>query len=927
MLWANDKNDDRVNILDTHSNQEYYCPTCGATLITRKGDVRQHHFAHKRGHLCSDTWERTNSHNYDTSPWHNEWQSNFPKENQEVILALGETKHRADVMIDRTIVEFQHSIISPDAFDDRNNFYLNLGDKVVWLFDVSELIESRNLHYNQEGDKLRFTWDNPKKTFNKYDIKGESIDLFFQLYDRDENSIVRVVYVSEFGFECFYTTKLMCKNEFLNYVGLKNGSCLPPCDDDLEKNEQYRAFKEKYNIVLNKQQERAMLAVEGANLLLAVPGSGKTTVLVNRLGHMVLNKNIPPENILAISFTSAAAQEMQNRFSSIFGKETGSKISFMTINSLSKRIYEQFCKARGIEIRALIKEKEKKSLLRKFYENHNKETPCEGDLLNLSNDITYIKNQQLDEKQIRDLEFLCHNFYEIYCEYEDYLKNENNKKIMDFDNQLVFAHWILENKNDVADYYRAKYKYICVDEAQDTSKIQHEIIKILAERNNLFMVGDEDQSIYGFRAAYPKALLNFRYDYVNPYILRMEKNYRSGAEIVEKAQIFISKNHGRYNKNMTAERSEYGSVIYEDVETREEQFYRLLEIARNATSEVAFLYRDNESAVVLVDLLLRNNIPFRLRKPEMNYLRSRIVFNLKKYFNEALSNDSQQPLNELFDDFVNENNLDAKSVEVLRILSHQETDVKKFLIRLEELEKRLSENQVSNSNVVLSTIHSSKGAEYDSVYMLDVYDGRFPSSKPNRYSRSKDDANGEQEERRLFYVGMTRAKNNITFFNIKDRYSQYIEEIFPEVKQKRLEEESRKAAEEKERRLAEEARLREEQAKKEQERRERQRAERAKREQERREREEEEWKQIIKAQKENERIKAELAKRFAEDDYNSRYNEVKDKFTQQDTPIYDSSGERWVQCEICGEIKPFCEFWSCGGKNHTNLGKCYSCKK
>ena len=196
--------------------------------------------------------------------------------------------------------------------------------------------------------------------------------------------------------------------------------------------------------------------------------------------------------------------------------------------------------------------------------------------------------------------------------------------------------------------------------------------------------------------------------------------------------------------------------------------------------------------------------------------------------------------------------------------------------------------------------------------MVDVYDGRFPSSKPNVFSRSKDNANGEQEERRLFYVGMTRAKNNLTFFNIKDRYSQYIEEIFPEVKQKKVEEEIRKAAEEKERRLKEL---------------ERQRAERAKREQERREREEEEWKQIIKAQKENERIKAEQAKRFAEDDYNSRYNEVKDKFTQQDTPIYDSSGERWVQCEICGEIKPLSKFWSCGGKNHINLGKCYSCKK
>ena len=110
---------------------------------------------------------------------------------------------------------------------------------------------------------------------------------------------------------------------------------------------------------------------------------------------------------------------------------------------------------------------------------------------------------------------------------------------------MVFALWILQKDEEITSALRARYKYICVDEAQDTSKIQHEIIKLLAHGKNLFMVGDEDQSIYGFRAAYPKALLNFRYDYLNPYILRMERNYRSTAQIVEKAQSFISQNKGR----------------------------------------------------------------------------------------------------------------------------------------------------------------------------------------------------------------------------------------------------------------------------------------------------------------------------------------------------------------------------------------------
>lgn len=440
MLWAKDYNDNRVHIFNTHSNQEYYCPTCGATLITRKGDIRQHHFAHKQGHLCSDTWERTKTHNYDISFWHNEWQSKFPKENQEVILALGDTKHRADVMIDRTVIEFQHSIISTQAFDDRNNFYLNLGDKVVWLFDVSELVKSGKLRYLQEENELCFTWDNPKTTFNKYDIHGGCIDLFFQLNEREENSIVKVVRVSAFGFELFYTTKRMSKTAFLNYVGLKNGSCLPPCGEDLEKNEQYQAFKEKYNIVLNKQQERAMLAVEGANLLLAVPGSGKTTVLVNRLGHMVLNKNIPPENILAITFTTTAAEEMRNRFSSIFGEELGAKITFKTLNSLAREIYLKSCDNKSIkdaDRRKIIKDE--KTIIRNLYKEIIKKTVLETEILDLLAAISYSENMCYKKENRQEFDEDFPDFSKLYSSYVEY---KRNNLLMDFDDQIVFAHWI-----------------------------------------------------------------------------------------------------------------------------------------------------------------------------------------------------------------------------------------------------------------------------------------------------------------------------------------------------------------------------------------------------------------------------------------------------------------------------------------------------
>lgn len=949
MLFANDFNDNRVHIDDTHSNQEYYCPYCGAPLVTKKGDIRQHHFAHKPSHVCSDTWANGGSHGYDISPWHNEWQSLFPKVNQEVKLCLGETKHRADVLIDRTVIEFQHSIMPVKAFDDRNNFYFNLGYKVVWLFDMSDLYENGQLTYKPTDNGLVFTWRNPKKAFNSYDIQSGCIDLFIQLGD----DIVRITDVSPDGFESFSTTKLMGKNDFSTYVGLCNGICLPPCRDDLEHNQRYQQFKERYHINLNKQQERALQAVEGSNLLLAVPGSGKTTVLVARLGYMVLIKNIPPENILAITYGNRAAEEMQERFSSLFGSNSGGRIKFKTINSLSLEIYTNHCRKTYQDPKKLIDKSARKNLLRNIFTASYGKYASDYDALALSSAITYIKNMDLTEKEILAIEAYYPHLREMYHAYQAKLDEQNQ---MDFDDQMVFARKILRENSDILEFYRQQYKYICVDEAQDTSKIQHEIIHLLAEGNNLFMVGDEDQTIYGFRGAYPKALLNFRYDYLNPYILRMERNYRSTNQIVEKAQAFISQNRGRYEKNMTAERGDGEDVSLISVASREAQYLHLLEVAKTATTETAFLYRDNESAVVLVDFLLRNRIPFKLRKPEKNFLQSSIVRDIRAFLSLAINEYDAGPLYQInnkgilyldkeqrdnaikncrakgisvfdaideqmgnsgasshfrkvmaevstsspteaisillgsgYEAYLEEKHFNTEKLEILQILAKQEQTIKEFLTWLRMLENFLKEDFTpwQESKITLSTIHSSKGLEYDTVYMVDVFDGRFPSSRPNIFCRSKDSADGEQEERRLFYVGITRAKNKLYLFEINGSVSSYIEELFPEVRARRLqkeEEERRERIEARERLRAEQERIRREEAEKE-------------------------------------------AKRLAELDYIKRYNEVKDKFVQQEVLIKDSTWRRWVQCEICHEIKEDREFRSYGGMHHVNLGICKKCSQ
>jgi DNA helicase-2/ATP-dependent DNA helicase PcrA len=216
----------------------------------------------------------------------------------------------------------------------------------------------------------------------------------------------------------------------------------------------------------------------------------------------------------------------------------------------------------------------------------------------------------------------------MYKEYQQCLSDEMK---MDFDDQMIFALDILRDNPDILTALRNQYKYISVDEAQDTSKVQHAIIKLLADGNNIFMVGDEDQSIYGFRGAYPRALLNFRYNYKNPYILRMERNYRSTSQIVDKAQRFITKNKGRYEKNMSSERGEGSDVQLIEIDTKEEQYNHLLNVAKTANGDTAFLYRDNESAVVLIDLFTRNNISFKHKKAEMNFFGNNVVRDIVAY--------------------------------------------------------------------------------------------------------------------------------------------------------------------------------------------------------------------------------------------------------------------------------------------------------
>ena len=610
-------------------------------------------------------------------------------------------------------------------------------------------------------------------------------------------------------------------------------------------------FISRYGNQLNEQQLQAVESIEGPILLLAVPGSGKTTVLVTRIGYMILCKNIPPENILVLTYTIAATKDMGQRFASIFGDELASEVEFRTINGICAKIIQEYGRKIGKEPFELITdEKETNRIVSGILEGLLPEYPTESDVRTIKTWITYCKNMMLSEDEIKEIgEREEIPLYETYERYNQCLKS--NRK-MDYDDQMIYALSMLRTDAELLYYYRRQFQYICVDEAQDTSKIQHTIIGLLAGVNgNLFMVGDEDQSIYGFRAAYPEALLNFEKVHSKAKVLIMNQNYRSNAKIVDLADCFIQRNLYRHQKTMQAVRGEGNDVRYVELKSRNNQYNYLLKVARDCRQEIAVLYRLNESSLPMVDLLDRNRIPFRIKGLEMTFFTHRVVqdvinmirfaqnpydadlfmkiyYKIQTYLrkNQAesmclISQNRKIPvleaakyvsgvsgmvvgkcnsarihfanmLNETPDraiyrivnymgygEYMERNGMDTNKIFILTNLAYREKTLQSFEKRMGYLYGLLKNMQTDyNAKFILSTIHSSKGLEYDEVYLMDVCDGVFPQTPslitaPESYTDQK---NGE-EERRLFYVGMTRAKDRLNIFTFTSEESVFVNEL------------------------------------------------------------------------------------------------------------------------------------------------------
>ncbi len=607
------------------------------------------------------------------------------------------------------------------------------------------------------------------------------------------------------------------------------------------------AFDRKYTLQLNPQQAEAVHAVDGAVLLLAVPGSGKTTVLVTRLGYMLCCCGISADKILTMTYTKAATWEMRQRFALLFGEDCPQIPEFRTINGVSAKIIDFYTRAhgRGQAFTLMENEGELAKLVSDLYHELSGDFATQSTIKELRKWITYVKNMLLDEEAIGELDTGFDKFPELYSRYNQTLRQQ---RWMDYDDQMVYAKRILEIHPDVLAHFQDAFPYICVDESQDTSRIQHTIIHLLAKKSgNLFMVGDEDQSIYGFRAAYPDALMQFEQTYPGARLLLMEENYRSTPEILRLADGFIQRNPNRHPKTIRPVRESGAEVHLILAADRAVQYQWLLNIAVCSGRQAVILYRNNDSALPLIDLLDRQGVAYRCRQMDDTFFTHRIVTDildiiafahdtrdaevfqriyyklgsgiskkaaeyacersrasgdtileellrfppLSQYARDSvtglisllprlLTDTAEQGLNRIwrelrYKDYVEQQQLDANKYEILCLLAAREASLDNLLARLDYLRALVAAPSApAEDGPILSTIHSSKGLEYDTVYLLDVLDDILPAvTEP----KTPEEQRQYEEERRLFYVAMTRAKNHLYLFSCQDRSSAFIREL------------------------------------------------------------------------------------------------------------------------------------------------------
>ena len=612
-----------------------------------------------------------------------------------------------------------------------------------------------------------------------------------------------------------------------------------------------------------KSQSEAIRHVDGPLLVLAGPGSGKTTVVTKRVQYLVQDCSISPSSILVITFTKAAATEMKERFTRLMEQQAQppggyGNVSFGTFHAVFFNILKL---SYGFTVANIITEETRRQYLKESVDRMKLEIDDENEFLTgIAGEISLIKNERVELEYYFSKNCSEEVFRKIY---EGYEERKKRARLIDFDDMLVYTWELLSQRKDILSAWQKKYQYILVDEFQDINRLQYDILRLLAEpENNLFIVGDDDQSIYRFRGARPEIMLNFRKDYPQSGQVLLNDNFRSTIQIVEAAGRVIARNKTRFPKNIIA-RGGDGALVQslEFPDQQQECAYILREIqnwqARGGSlRQVAVIYRTNTQPRVVIQKLMEYNLPFRVRDQVPNLFQHWIARDLfcymrlamgsglrkdllpvlnrpKRYLSRECLNDERISWEYMLDfykdkryvcDRIERLQYDLKmmsrmgpfaainyirhvigyeeylkeyagfrrmNVEDLSDLQESAREyhtyeewfiyIEKYTEEMEQLKKR---QQEVKDGVHLTTMHSSKGLEYEKVFILDAAEGITP------YKKAVLEPDLE-EERRMFYVAMTRAKKELTICWTKKvgshekKPSRFLEEMQEEVRNDR----------------------------------------------------------------------------------------------------------------------------------------------
>lgn len=596
----------------------------------------------------------------------------------------------------------------------------------------------------------------------------------------------------------------------------------------------------------NEAQTKAICHKNGPAMVLAGPGSGKTLVITRRVEYLIKKYGVRPEQILVITFTKAAAKEMRERFARIT-KEDRFPVTFGTFHGIYYGILKWAYRMNASNI---FSEEEKMMLLREVIAGMELEIEDEKEFLQgIASEIGQIKNNRLSLEEYESSNCSDQMFCQIYEEYE---RRRKLLKKIDFDDMLVLCYELFQKRPDILQLWQKKFQYILIDEFQDINQVQYDVIRMLAlPENNLFIVGDDDQSIYRFRGARPEIMLGFSKDYPNAKSIILDVNYRSTKAVVSAARRVIERNKNRYQKEIITVNEQGDNVHIQEVRHPvEESHYVREQIAKAVTegtepSQIAVLYRTNTEPRALVETFMEYHIPFQMKEHLPNlyehfigrdfqaYMRmalggrdrgdflmimnrpnryigrdsvdrGEISFeNLRKYYMEkdwmvdridqlevdlkVISRMTPYAAIQYirksvgYDLFLNEYAIKRKmKLEDLQELIREMEERAKEFKTIEEwfahIEKYTEElrlqavTRTENRNAVsLMTFHAAKGLEYDTVFIIGANEDVTPYKKAELPEEM-------EEERRMFYVAMTRAKKHLTISYVREKNGKVMEQ-------------------------------------------------------------------------------------------------------------------------------------------------------